>query len=188
MKKSSKAFIILGLILVCVLAGYGYVSGIYNNLVSQEESVEAAWSDVQNQYQRRLDLIPSLTLTVKRVALQEADAFKALTDARKDASAKVNISNSIINNEQDLNDYIRCQEQLGAAIDNILSIENSYSELSKSQNFAELKEQIEAANNKILASQKEYNHIALAYNTTIRKMPAVLFAGSFGFSKKAYIK
>lgn len=188
MKKSSKAFIILGLILVSVLAGYGYVSGIYNNLVSQEESVEAAWSDVQNQYQRRLDLIPSLTLTVKRVALQEADAFKALTDARKDASAKVNISNSIINNEQDLNDYIRCQEQLGAAIDNILSIENSYSELSKSQNFAGLKEQIEAANNKILASQKEYNHIALAYNTTIRKMPAVLFAGSFGFSKKAYIK
>ena len=96
MKKSSKAFIILGLILVCILAGYGYVSGIYNNLVSQEESVEAAWSDVQNQYQRRLDLIPSLTLTVKRVALQEADAFKALTDARKAASAKVNISNSII--------------------------------------------------------------------------------------------
>lgn len=188
MKKKTKAFIILGLILICILGGYAYVSSMYNNLVSEEESVEMAWSDVQSVYQRRLDLIPGITASVKSKTPEFVAAFNDVTKARKAVSLKVNGSSQILNNEEEFSTYINEQKHLGDALKGISNICKASSELSSNQTISSLMEQLESTEKKLAAAQKDYNQAAKEYNSHIRKIPVVFFASYFEFHKKAYIK
>jgi len=188
MKKAGKAFLTIALIIVCLLGCYSCVAGNYNSLVSQEETVEAAWSNVQNQYQRRLDLIPNLVATVKGAAAHESDTLTAVTEARKIASAQINVSSDILNNEEAFQKYLQAQDQLGSSLSRLVAVAEAYPTLKANENFLGLQDQLEGTENRITVARKEYNEAAQSYNTNIRKFPMMLFARQFGFEKKAYIQ
>jgi len=158
----------------------------YNRLVSLEESVTAAWSQVENVYQRRLDLIPNLVETVKGYAAHEKETFTAVTEARSKATS-INME-GIINDPQAFQRFEQAQTALSSALSRLMVVVERYPDLKANQNFLDLQAQLEGTENRIAVERRRYNLAARAYNTRIRRFPDNLFAALFGFERKAYFK
>ncbi len=155
-------------------------------MVTLEEGVDAAWSQVENVYQRRADLIPNLVATVKGYAEHEQETFIAVTEAR----SKVNNINveGIANNPQALKNFQAAQGQLSSALSRLMVVVEKYPELKANQNFLDLQTQLEGTENRIAVERNRFNKAAQGYNTIIRRFPGSIYAGIFGFERKAYFE
>lgn len=183
MKKSTTIWIIVTVVVVLFLIS---IVGKYNAFVTQEENVKTAWSQVENVYQRRADLIPNLVNTVKGYAEHEQETFLAVTEAR----AKVNNINleGVTDNPEALQNFQQAQGQLSGALSRLMVVMERYPELKANQNFLDLQSQLEGTENRIAIERRRYNEAARAFNTLIRKFPNNMYAGMFGFESKAYFE
>lgn len=169
---------------IAVIVIYGITA--YNSLVSQEEKVGNAWSNVENQYQRRSDLIPNLVNTVKGYASHEKETFQAVVEARSKAT-QTTISIDELTPEK-MAAYQRAQGEVGSALSRLLAISENYPELKASENFQTLQAQLEGTENRISIERRNFNEAARTYNTAIRRFPKNIFAGMFGFEKRPYFE
>ena len=158
----------------------------YNNMVLKQETVAAQWSNVENQYQRRLDLIPNLVNTVKGYASHESETLTAVIEARAQAT-RTNISIDELN-QQAISELNKSQGALSAALGKLMAIAESYPDLKANQNFRDLQVQLEGTENRIATERRKFNEAARAYNSYIRQFPRNLFASMFGFDKQAYFE
>lgn len=158
----------------------------YNSLVEQQEGVESAWSEVENQYQRRMDLIPNLVNTVKGYATHEQSTLNQVVSARTKASS-ININIEDLDDET-LAKYQKAQEELTQGIGRLMAVAEAYPELKANENFQELQAQLEGTENRIAVARRNFNETAQGYNANIRKFPTVIYAGWFGFKKKPYFE
>lgn len=179
MKKLSKTTI--GLIVVGVLAVVMIFS--YNGMVSKEEAVGKAWSDVQAQYQRRSDLIPNLVNTVKGYAAHESETLESVVAARSKAT-QITMSADDLTPEN-MQRIQAAQGELSTALGKLLAITENYPDLKANQNFSELQAQLEGTENRIAESRRLFNEEVKNYNVSIRRFPNNLLAGMFGFEKKS---
>ncbi len=192
MSKGSK--ILLGIVIaLVVLIGIAYstIKGIYNELVALDEGINGAWSQVQNVYQRRADLIPNLVEVVKGYAAHERETLEAVIQARASATRpEINIQDpaAILQNPQLFRQFEQAQNQLTAALGRLLVTIERYPELKANQNFLRLQDQLEGTENRIAVERRRFNETVQAYNRKVRSFPTVLFAGMFGFEPRPYFQ
>lgn len=158
----------------------------YNSLVEQKQGVEQQWAEVQNQYQRRADLIPNLVNTVKGYAAHESSTFEKVTQARAAATA-VNINADDLS-EESLERFQAAQNQLTGALKSLLAVSEAYPDLKANENFRDLQVQLEGTENRIATARGRYTQAVAGYNTAIKKFPTVIYAGWFGFSPQPQFK
>lgn len=183
MKKGIVALIVVAVVL---LGGFVWVKNAYNNMVTEDENVQAAWSQVENVYQRRLDLIPNLVATVKGYAAHESETLESVVAARAKATqVTVDPSNLTPEAVAQFND---AQGELSAALGRLLLIQENYPDLKANQNFLELQAQLEGTENRIATERMKFNETARSYNTLVRKFPDNIVASIFGFEKKGYFE
>ena len=180
MKKST----IIIIALIAIVASWGVSA--YNGLVKMDESVSTAWSNVENQYQRRADLIPNLVNTVKGYAAHEKETFQAVTEARSKAT-QMSINADELTPEKML-EYQKAQGEVGAALSRLLAITEAYPDLKANENFKELQAQLEGTENRISVERNKFNEVARSYNTAIRTFPKTIIAGMCGFDKRPYFE
>lgn len=173
----------LALILICALT---LSSCGYNSMVEKEEAVNTAWSNVENQYQRRADLIPNLVNTVKGYASHEQETLESVVNARSKAT-QITLNADELTPEK-LKAYQAAQGEVGSALSRLLAVTENYPELKANENFQELQAQLEGTENRISVERRNFNQVTQDYNTYIRKFPNNLFAGMFGFDKKPYFE
>lgn len=155
-------------------------------MVTAEESVNTTWADVEAQYQRRSDLIPNLVNTVKGYAAHEQATFTEVVEARAQAmSFKLDAADLT---PEKLAEFQQAQQKVGSALGRLIAVAEQYPDLKANQNFLELQAQLEGTENRINVARKNFNDAAQAYNTNIRRFPKNIFAGMFGFDKKAYFE
>jgi LemA protein len=160
------------------LAGCGV-----NTIPTQDEQVKAAWGEVQNQYQRRADLVPNLVATVKGYAAQESSVLTQVTQARASAT-QVKVDASTITDPATFEKYQAAQNQLSGVLGRLLSITENYPDLKSNQNFLALQSQLEGTENRITIARRDYNEAARVYNTSLRTFPTVLWAKTFYSGQK----
>lgn len=180
MKKST-----IGLIVVIGAIAIWLISS-YNGMVKMDEEVSSAWSNVENQYQRRVDLIPNLVNVVKGYASHEKETFEAVVSARSKAT-QVTVDPENLTPEK-LQEYQKAQGEVGATLGRLLAITESYPELKANENFKELQAQLEGTENRISVERRNFNEIARTYNSAIRAFPRSIIAGMFGFEKRPYFE
>ncbi len=183
MKKGCIALIVLGVI---ALALFGWVKNSYNGLVSQQENVEKAWGNVENQYQRRADLIPNLVETVKGYAKHEQETLEGVIEARANAT-KVTIDPTNMTPE-DLQKYQAAQGEVGSALSRLIAVAENYPDLKANQNFLDLQSQLEGTENRITVARNDFNEAARTYNTQRRTFPTNIIASIFNFGDKPYFQ
>ena len=184
MFKNKALWITLAIIVVLLFAGYSWVKSTYNTMVTQDEGVKTAWSQVENQYQRRMDLIPNLVNTVKGYATHEKETLEGVVSARAEAT-KTTIDPSNLN-EESMKKFQAAQGELSRALSRLMVVLERYPDLKANQNFSELQAQLEGTENRISVERKRFNETAQTYNTYIRSFPTNILAGMFGFQPKAY--
>jgi len=180
MKKS----VIITIALIVLLALLG--SSSYNSMVDKQEGVTKAWSNVENQYQRRSDLIPNLVNTVKGYATHEKSTLEGVVAARSKAT-QITIDPDKLTPEK-LQAYQKAQGDVTTALGKLLAITENYPDLKANQNFLELQAQLEGTENRIAVERGRFNELAKEYNAFIRKLPRNIVAGMFGFEKKPYFE
>jgi LemA protein len=187
MKKGMKVFlIVLAVVLLLIFSLYRFWAGNYNAMVQKSETVDAAWAQVQNQYQRRFDLIPNLVNTVKGYASHESEVFTNIADARSRAGGVLQVSDEVLNNPESFARFQQAQNELGSALQRLLVITENYPELKADQNFLALQDQLEGTENRIGTERKRFNDVVRDYNTFIRQFPRVIIANMSGFTAKQY--
>jgi LemA protein len=174
--------VVVGAFLLLLMNG----CGSYNNMVSKQEATSSAWSQVENVYQRRSDLIPNLVSTVKGVANFEQKTLESVIAARASAT-QIKVDASTLSPEQ-INKFQASQGQLSQALGRLMVVSEQYPQLRATQNFSELQSQLEGTENRITVERQKFNDIVKDYNSYIRKFPQVLYAGMFGFDKKGYFE
>lgn len=182
MKKALPWIVVLGVLAIIVLWGIGR----YNAIVSAEENVETAWSQVENQYQRRSDLIPNLVETVKGYAAHESETLEGVMAARARATQVV-IDPANATAEQ-IASYQAAQGELTQALGRLMAVAEAYPNLKANENFMNLQSQLEGTENRITVARNNFNEVARAYNTMIRRFPTNIIASVFGFEKKPYFE
>ena len=188
MSKGMKIGCGVGVVLILiVIMFFSWVMGIYNNLVTLDENVTQSWSQVENQYQRRTDLIPNLVNTVKGVADFEKETFTQVTEARSRVN-QINVSSDMLNNPQAFQQFQAAQDNLGSALSRLLVTVEKYPELKANENFLQLQTQLEGTENRISVERRKFNQSVQGYNTTIRRFPANIVANFSGFNEKQYFK
>lgn len=186
MKKSTAMgiFIPLGIVILLVIIIIATGAGSYNSMVTKREEVRSQWSNVENQYQRRADLIPNLVNTVKGYAEHESSTLESVIAARSRATqAQVNFDQL---NEQTLNQYNSAQGELTSALGRLLAISESYPDLKANQNFRDLQVQLEGTENRIATERRKFNETAQGYNSYIKRFPRNIVASIFNFDEVAY--
>jgi len=147
----------------------------YNTIPTAEETAKAKWSDVQNQYQRRADLIPNLVATVQGYAKQEKEVLTAVTEARAKATS-IKVDESTITDPEKFKQFTEAQRQLTGALGRLLAISENYPDLKSNQNFLALQSQLEGTENRIAVARKDYIEAVRDYNTTLKTFPGILWA------------
>lgn len=180
MKKGTLAGIII-LAVIALICIWGF--GKYNTLVEKEENVETAWAQVENQYQRRMDLVPQLVGVVKGYAQHESNTLEAVIEARSKATSITIDANSLT--EENLQAFQAAQGELGSALSRLIAISESYPDLKANQNFLELQSQLEGTENRLAVARNAYNEQVRIFNISVRRFPDNIVAGMFGFEKKA---
>jgi LemA protein len=155
----------------------------YNTIPTAEETAKAKWSDVQNQYQRRADLIPNLVATVQGYAKQEKEVLTAVTEARAKATS-IKVDESTITDPEKFKQFQEAQRQLSGALGRLLAISENYPDLKSNQNFLALQSQLEGTENRIAVARKDYIEAVRVYNTTLKTFPGVLWAMTLFRSNK----
>lgn len=183
MKKSTIIWIAVAVIALLFL---GSMRGKYNKMVSMEESVSAQWSQVENVYQRRADLIPNLVNTVKGYASHERETLESVINARAKAT-QVKVDASQLN-ESSIQNFQKAQSGLSSALSRLMVVMERYPDLKANQNFMDLQAQLEGTENRISVERRKFNDTARTYNTYIRSFPQTFYASVFGFEKKAYFE
>lgn len=181
-----KIWIILAVIAVIVFGTYSWVKSSYNSMVTLEEGVTAQWGQVENVYQRRSDLIPNLVNTVKGYADFEKETLTGVIEARAKAT-QVTVDPTKLD-AQSIQNFQNAQSGLSSALGRLMVVVEKYPELKANQNFLDLQAQLEGTENRITVERQKFNQSAQAYNVEIRKFPRNIFAGMFGFEKKAYFE
>lgn len=176
-KKTKTVLIIVGILILVILVPLLYLKGTYNSLVTMDEGVKAAWAQVENQLQRRYDLIPNYVETVKGYAAHEKDVFVTVTEARSKVAGATNIS-----------DKIKANNQLSAALSRLLVVVERYPELKANTNFIRLQDELAGTENRIAVERRRFNETVRVYNTKIRRFPTNIIAGIFGFDKAAFFE
>lgn len=174
------------LILALVILGVMWGVGIYNNLVSKQETVEKAVGNVQTAYQKRADLIPNLVATVKNYAEYEQETLTAVVEARAKATATTLDANNLT--EENMKAFQAAQDQMSSALSRLLVTVEKYPDLKANQNYLDLQSQLESCENTIANARREFNETAKVYNTYLRKFPNNIIAGMFNFDKKPYFE
>ncbi len=176
MGKTGRTLGIAGIVIVVVLLiVYFSIKGTYNSLVRLDEGVKGAWAQVENQLQRRYDLIPNYIETVKGYAKQEREVFIKVTEAR----SKVGSANSV-------GEKINANNELSTALSRLLVVVERYPDLKSNQNFIRLQDELAGTENRIAVERRRYNDAVKTYNVKIRSFPTILFAGMFGFTKAEF--
>lgn len=181
-----KGIIALIVVAVVVLGIFMWVKGTYNGLVTKQEGVESAWSQVENVYQRRADLVPNLVATVKGYAAHEKETLEGVVSARAKAT-QMTIDPTKLDEAQ-MKKFQEAQGELGNAIGRLLMVTENYPELKANENFLQLQAQLEGTENRITVERQKFNETAKGYNTEVRKFPANIIAGMFGFERKPYFE
>lgn len=179
-KKLSPTIIIIAVVAVVAM----WLVGIYNTMVSNEEGVKTAWSQVENVYQRRADLIPNLVATVKGYAQHESSTFEGVVAARAKAT-QLTVNADDLTEEQ-IAKFQEAQGELSTALGRLMAITEAYPDLKANENFKDLQAQLEGTENRIATERKKYNETANVYNVHIRTFPNSLIASIFGFKQKGY--
>jgi len=182
MKKALPWIVVLGILAIIAL----WVANVYNSFVAAEEEVESAWSQAENQYQRRADLVPNLVATVKGYAAHESETLQGVVDARARAT-QITIDPATATPEQ-LAAFQAAQGELSQALGKLLAIAENYPDLKANENFRDLQAQLEGTENRITIARQLFNESARNYNTLIRRFPNNIIAGAFGFEKKPYFE
>jgi len=183
----SRGLVIGIVIVVIVLAIVGWGVGINNGLVREEQNVNATWAQVQNQYQRRADLIPNLVETVKGFAAQERGVLEAVTQARARATG-VQLTPEALNDPKAMEKFQAAQRELSGALSRLLVTVERYPELKSNQNFLALQSQLEGTENRIAVERKRFNDAVRDYNTRLRLFPGSIVARLLGFQPKAFFE
>ena len=182
----NKKAIVLIAIAVVLLGSFVWVKNVYNGLVTSDENTQSAWSQVENVYQRRADLIPNLVATVKGYAAHESETLENVVAARAKAT-QVTIDPSSLSAEE-VAEYNEAQGELGNALGRLLLIQENYPDLKANQNFRDLQAQLEGTENRIATERMKFNQAVKDYNTSIRRFPNNIIASMFGFEKKGYFE
>lgn len=174
--------VLLGLAALLVFS----MCGSYNTAVGKDEAVKSAWSQVENQYQRRADLIPNLVNTVKGYANFEQETLQKVVEARASATqVKIDAGNLTPENIQR---FEQAQQGLSSALSRLLAVAEAYPDLKANQSFLDLQKQLEGTENRISVERKKFNETVQGYNSYIRRFPTNLIAGMFGFAPKGYFQ
>jgi LemA protein len=177
--------ILIGFIALLVVGGLLVMSS-YNRLVSLQQGTDAQWAQVQNVYQRRADLVPNLVSTVSGAANFEKSTLIAVTDARASVGRVQLPAGTAPTDPAQLAAFQQAQGQLGSALSRLLVVSEQYPSLKATANFIELQSQLEGTENRIAVERGRFNDIVQAYDTAIRRFPAVILAGMFGFTNRPY--
>jgi LemA protein len=182
------------LILALILFG-GYFVSVRNNLVGLDQGVQAQWAQVENDYQRRFDLIPNLVRTVQGAANFEKSTLEAVVNARSrvgqvqaPAGGPPGTQSSLPNDPEAMQKFAAAQEGLSSALSRLLVVVERYPDLKSNQNFLQLQSQLEGTENRIAIERRRYNEVAQTFNTAVLRFPANLVASMSGFKPKAYFK
>lgn len=174
---------------VAIFAASTLSSCNYNSLVEQEQAVDQAWAQVENQYQRRADLIPNLVNTVKGYSEHESETFIKVTEARGGLSDAYKAAQNVEDPQQNIQAYEEAQSRLKGALDiYVNAVREAYPDLKANQNFINLQTQLEGTENRISTERERYTQAVKQYNTAINKFPTLIYAGWFGFKEKEQFK
>ena len=176
---SGKRNLLIAIIVILVLAGslYSFFKGTYNQFVTLDEAVKSSWAQVENQLQRRFDLIPNLVETVKGYAKQEKDVLVEVTNARARVGGATTVP-----------DKITANNELSGALSRLLVVVERYPDLKSNQNVLRLQDELAGTENRIAVERRRYNEAVQAYNVAIRSFPANLLADMYGFSKATFFE
>ena len=186
--KKGALMILGGILIIGLIIGLGFLIsiGAYNKMVRLDEAVKEGWSQVENVYQRRADLIPNLVATVKGYASFEKETLTQVIEARAKATS-VNIDASKLNPET-LAKFEQAQGELSSALSRLMVVVEKYPDLKANQNFLELQAQLEGTENRIAVERRKFNQVTKDYNVYIRRFPAKVFANMYGFDQKPYFE
>lgn len=176
---------LIGIGVVALLVIYGI--SINNGLVEKQEAVNQAWAQVENQYQRRADLVPNLVNTVKGAADFEKETLTSVIEARSKATS-IQLTADDLDNPQKMQQFQQAQQQLSGALSRLMVTVERYPELKANANFLDLQTQLEGTENRIATERQRFNEAVQTYNTNLRKFPTNVFAGVLGFDEKAYFE
>ena len=171
------ALIVIGIVLLVILIPFGYLKGTYNSLVRMDEGIKGAWAQVENQLQRRYDLIPNYVETVKGYAKHEKEVLLKVTEARSKVAGAGAISEKIAANNQ-----------LSSALARLLVVVERYPDLKANTNFIRLQDELAGTENRISVERRRFNEAVKVYNTKIRSFPTNFIGGMFGFEKAAFFE
>ncbi|WP_323755583.1 LemA family protein [Roseivirga sp.] len=179
-------WIVLIVVALVVLIGYSTFKGSYNGMVQREESISGAWAQVENQYQRRSDLIPNLVNTVKGYADFEQETLTGVIEARaKATSVSINPENL---SPDAITQFEQAQQGVSSALSRLLVTVERYPDLKASTQFSQLQVQLEGTENRISVERRNFNTAVQGYNTFIKTFPKNIIAGMFGFEQKGYFE
>ncbi len=169
--------IVVGILFLIILVPFLYLKGTYNSLVTLDEGVKAAWAQVENQLQRRYDLIPNYVETVKGYAAHEKELFVKVTEARSRVGGAGTIGNKI-----------KANNELSSALSRLLVVVERYPDLKANTNFIRLQDELAGTENRIAVERRRYNETVKVYNIKIRRFPTNMIAGMFGFEKATFFE
>jgi LemA protein len=185
--KSSMGCLIAAAVVVVLVVLMG--AGLYNGLVGAREAVDSQWSQVENVYQRRADLIPNLVASVKGAASYEQTTLTQVVEARsRVGQVTTQAPGAILNDPQKFAQFQQAQDQLSSALSRLLVVVERYPDLKAVQGFQALMTELEGTENRIAVERRRFNEVAQAYNTRIKTFPAVLLAGAMGFQPRPYFQ
>ena len=174
---------------VAVLAMTSLSSCNYNSLVEKQQQVDQSWAQVENQYQRRADLIPKIVNTVKGYAEHESSTLEAVTNARAGLTKAYDAAQSVENPQENIEQYQQAQSALKGALDiYVNAVREAYPDLKANTNFMALQTELEGTENRISTERKRYTEAVMDYNTSIKKFPTNIYAGWFVFKEKPQFK
>lgn len=182
--------IVLGVLAALVLVGVivvGWGISTYNGLISADEAVKSAWSQVENQYQRRYDLIPNLVETVKGFAKQEREVLENVTNARARVG-QLTVTPEVLTNPEAFARFQQAQDGLSSALSRLMAVVENYPQLRSNENFLTLQAQLEGTENRIAVERRRFNQSVQDFNTRIRRFPASVIAGMSGFTEAQYFE
>ena len=179
-----KGWIILAVAAVLVIGTYSWLKGSYNDMVLRREAATAQLGNVENQYQRRMDLIPNLVNTVKGYASHEQNTLSEVVEARAQATqTRIDVNDAAV-----MARFAQAQRELSSALSRLMAISESYPDLKASQNFRDLQTQLEGTENRIAVERRKYNEAAQSFNTYVKMFPRNLLADMFGFAPLNYFE
>ena len=187
-KVKTGCLIAAAVVILFIIIVIASLIGSYNNMVKLDEGVKEKWSQVENVYQRRYDLIPNLVETVKGYAKHEQETFITVTEARAKAGGTFNISEQVLNDPTMFQKFQQAQAGLSSALQRLMVVVEKYPDLKANQNFLALQDQLEGTENRIAVERKRFNEAARYYNTYIKQFPKMILANMFGFNEKQYFK